>query len=57
MHPNFRGARPLTLTLVTQKTNVKVQGLATDIVKLCSLGSDSEMRHLCDHILLRLKNS
>ena len=37
----------------------KVVGIvtATDIVKLCSLGSDSEMRHLCDQILLRLKNS
>ena len=30
---------------------------ATDIVKLCSLGSDSEMRHICDQILLRIKNS
>jgi len=26
----------------------------TDFVKLCSYGSDSQMRHLCDQILLRM---
>jgi len=30
---------------------------ATDIVKLCSMGSDSEMRHIADSILIRLKNN
>jgi len=29
----------------------------TDIVKICSMGSDSEMRHIVDSILLRLKNN
>jgi len=28
----------------------------TDIVKLCSMGSDSEMRHIADSILIRLQN-
>ena len=30
---------------------------ATDIVKICSMGSDSEMRNIVDSILLRLKNN
>ena len=30
---------------------------ATDIVKICSMGSDSQMRHVVDSILVRLKNS
>jgi len=30
---------------------------ATDIVKLCSMGSDSEMRHIADAILIRLQNN
>ena len=29
----------------------------TDIVKLCSMGSDSEMRNIVDSILIRLKNN
>ncbi len=29
---------------------------ATDIVKICSVGSDSEMRHIADAILIRLQN-
>jgi len=29
---------------------------ATDIVKICSMGSDSEMRHIADSILIRLQN-
>ncbi len=29
---------------------------ATDILKICSLGSDSEMRHIADSILMRLQN-
>lgn len=28
---------------------------ATDITKLCSIGSDSEMRRIADQILLRMK--
>ena len=28
----------------------------TDIVKICSMGSDSEMRHIADSILIRLQN-
>ena len=28
----------------------------TDIVKIASIGSDSEMRKICDQILLRMKN-
>ena len=37
----------------------KIVGIVTttDIVRICSVGSDSEMRKLCDQILLRLKNS
>ncbi len=30
---------------------------ASDIVKLCSVGSESGMRKVCDQILLRLKDS
>ena len=30
---------------------------ATDLVNICSLGSDSEMAHICDAILIRLKNT
>lgn len=30
---------------------------ATDIVKICSLGSDSEMRRICDQILLRMQKN
>ena len=35
----------------------KVVGIvtATDLVEICSLGSDSEMRRICDQILLRMK--
>jgi len=29
----------------------------TDIVKLCSYGSDSQMRNICDQILMRIKNT
>jgi signal-transduction protein with cAMP-binding, CBS, and nucleotidyltransferase domain len=29
----------------------------TDIVKICSMGSDSEMRQIADSILVRLKNN
>ena len=38
--------------------NDKVVGIvtATDLVKICSLGSDSEMRRICDQILLRIKS-
>ncbi len=38
--------------------NDKVIGIltATDLVKLCSYGSDSNMRHICDQILLRMQS-
>jgi len=29
----------------------------TDLVKICSLGSDSEMRRICDQILLRMQQN
>ena len=29
---------------------------ATDLVKICGMGSDSEMRHIADAILIRLRN-
>jgi len=37
----------------------KVIGIitTTDIVKICSIGSDSSMRHICDQILLRIKDT
>ena len=30
---------------------------ATDLVKICSMGSDSEMRRICDQILLRMQEN
>lgn len=38
--------------------NGKLVGIITtsDLVKLCSYGSDSQMRRICDQILLRMKN-
>jgi len=40
------------------KENEKIIGIVTtsDIVKICSVGSDSEMRRICDQILLRMKD-
>ena len=40
------------------KENDQIVGIVTttDIVKISSLGSDSEMRRICDQILLRMKN-
>ena len=37
----------------------KVIGIitTTDLVELCSLGSDSTMRNICDQILLRIKDT
>ena len=37
--------------------NGKIVGIltATDLVKICSLGSDSEMRRICDQILTRMQ--
>lgn len=42
--------------LPVQEEN-KIVGIltTTDLVKLCSLGSDSEMRNICDQILMRMK--
>ncbi len=40
------------------KKNEKIIGIvtATDIVRISSLGSDSQMHKICDQILLRMKN-
>ena len=40
------------------KENDEIVGIitTTDIVKISSVGSDSEMRRICDQILLRMKN-
>ena len=40
------------------KENEKIIGIVTttDIIKICSVGSDSEMRKICDQILLRMKD-
>ncbi len=40
------------------KENKQIIGIitTTDIVKISSVGSDSEMRRICDQILLRMKN-
>ncbi len=37
----------------------KIVGIitASDLVQICSIGSDSEMRKICDAILLRIKNT
>ena len=37
----------------------KVSGIitTTDIVKICSIGSDSSMRDICDQILMRMKDT
>ena len=39
--------------------NGKLVGIitATDLVKICSVGSDSDMRNIADAILIRLKNN
>ena len=36
-----------------------VIGIVTtsDLVKICSIGSDSQMRHICDDILMRMKKN
>ena len=40
------------------KENEQITGIVTttDIVKISSVGSDSEMRRICDQIILRMKN-
>ncbi len=40
------------------RDNDEITGIVTtsDIVKISSVGSDSEMRRICDQILLRMKN-
>jgi signal-transduction protein with cAMP-binding, CBS, and nucleotidyltransferase domain len=40
------------------KENGEITGIITtsDIVRISSVGSDSEMRRICDQILLRMKN-
>jgi len=37
----------------------KVTGIitATDLVEICSMGSDSSMRDICDQILMRIKDT
>ncbi len=39
--------------------NNKVAGIitTTDLVEICSIGSDSSMRNICDQILMRMKDS
>ena len=39
--------------------NNKVSGIitTTDIVEICSMGSDSSMRDICDQILMRIKDT
>ena len=41
------------------KQDNQVVGIVTttDLVKICSLGSDSEMSRICDQILVRMKQS
>ena len=40
------------------KENGQIIGIitTTDIVKISSVGSDSEMRRICDQILMRMKD-
>jgi len=40
------------------KKNEKIVGIVTttDIVRISSLGSDSQMHKICDEILLRMKD-
>ena len=47
-----------TIHKLPVKENEKIIGIltTTDIVKIASLGSDSEMRKICDQILLRMKD-
>jgi signal-transduction protein with cAMP-binding, CBS, and nucleotidyltransferase domain len=40
---------------VTQNDQIVGMITTTDIVKISSVGSDSEMRRICDQILLRMK--
>ena len=44
---------------VPVEDNGKLVGIitASDLVNICSMGSDSEMRHIADSILIRLKNN
>jgi CBS domain-containing protein len=41
------------------KQNGKIVGIVTttDLVKICSLGSDSEMRRICDQIITRMEQN
>ena len=41
---------------VQDGNNVVGMITTTDLVKVCSVGSDSQMRHICDQILVRMKN-
>ncbi len=41
---------------VQDGNNVVGMVTTTDLVKICSMGSDSEMRRICDQILARIKN-
>ena len=41
---------------VKEKEQIAGIVTTTDIVKISSVGSDSEMRRICDQILLRMKN-
>jgi len=41
---------------VKEKEQIAGIVTTTDIVKISSVGSDSEMRRICDQIILRMKN-
>ena len=47
-----------TIHKLPVQKNEKIIGIVTttDIVKIASVGSDSEMRKICDQILLRIKD-
>ena len=44
---------------VPVQEGTEIVGILTtsDLVEICSVGSDSEMRRICDQILLRMQNS
>lgn len=42
---------------VKQKNNIVGIITATDLVEICSVGSDSEMRRICDQILTRMEKN
>jgi len=47
-----------TIHKLPVRKNEQIIGIVTttDIVKICSLGSDSQMRKICDQILMRMRD-